>query len=174
MRKRTISAEFPIGRIAGIFGVRGELKCDPSSAGRALFSPGASLRVELRGHSETVVVASVREHKGRLLLMLEGVLDATAAERYVGATFYAPREALDVGADEYLDVDLIGCEVRSAAGVDYGRVSGVEHYPASDMLILGTRMLPMVRAFIRSIDVEGKRIVVDVPPGLLDDDFDRE
>jgi ribosomal 30S subunit maturation factor RimM len=32
----------------------------------------------------------------------------------------------------------------------------------------------MVRAFIRSIDVEGKRIVVDVPPGLLDDDFDRE
>ncbi len=71
---------------------------------------------------------------------------------------------------EHLDVDLAGCEVVGIDARSYGRVERVEHYPASDMLIVGGRMLPMVRAFIRSIDTPAKRIVVEVPPGLLDDD----
>jgi 16S rRNA processing protein RimM len=84
--------------------------------------------------------------------------------------FYAPRESLDVGEGEYLDVDLIGCAVVGTDGRQYGKVSRVEHYPASDMLIVGKHMLPMVGAFIKSIDVAAKTITVDVPPGLLDDD----
>jgi 16S rRNA processing protein RimM len=112
----------------------------------------------------------VREHKGRLLITLDEAPDATSAEKYIGATFYAPREELDVAEGEYLDVDLVGCEVMSEGGKQYGRVSRVDHYPASDMLIVDGRMLPMVGAFIKNIDVPNKTITVDVPPGLLDDD----
>ena len=114
-------------------------------------------------------IESVREHKGRLLIALEEAQDATAAEEFIGATFYAPRERLDVEEGEYLDIDLVGCTVRSAER-EYGKVSRVDHYPASDMLIVAGRMLPMVGAFIKSIDVKKKEILVDVPPGLLDDD----
>ncbi len=131
------------------------------------------MRLEIGGRSEIARIASVREHKGRLLIALEGAPDATSAQRYVGATFFAPRAQLDVGEDEYLDADLIGCEVRSEAGAVYGNVSGVEHYPASDMLVVGHRMIPMVHAFIRSIDIAARVIVVDVPRGLLDDDYER-
>ncbi len=131
----------------------------------------ARLRCETKdGRSQNVTLESVREHKGRLLIALAEAADATAAERYIGATFFAPREALDVGSDEYLDVDLVGCDVVSTDGKSFGRVTAVEHYPASDMLLVAGRMLPMVRAFIRSIDVASKMIVVDVPPGLLDDE----
>ena len=161
--------DLPIGSIAGLFGVRGELKCDPTSSGRALFQPGAALTCSIAGVIENVRIAEVREHKGRLLIALEGVTDATAAERYVGATFSAPREALDVETGEYLDVDLVGCSVESGDGRAYGTVARVEHYPASDMLIVNGRMLPMVKAFVHSIDLGNKRIIVDVPPGLLDD-----
>ncbi|HTX57084.1 MAG TPA: ribosome maturation factor RimM [Candidatus Acidoferrales bacterium] len=161
--------ELPIGRIAGLFGVRGELKCDPTSAGRAVFVPGARLQCATNGTDDTVTIASVREHKGRLLIALEGSPDATSAQRFVGATFYAPREALDVGADEYLDVDLVGCSVIAHDGSRYGSVERVEHYPASDMLVVNGRLLPMVRAFIRSIDTTKKEIVVnDLPQDLLD------
>lgn len=162
--------ELPVGRIAGLFGVRGELKCDPTSSGRIVFSPGAALDLVRESGRQTVHLRTVREHKGRLLITLEGVADATAAERYVGGTFYASRDELDVAEGEYLDVDLVGCEVRTEAGRAFGRVERVEHFPASDMLIVGGRMLPMVKAFVRSIDTAGKRIVVDVPPGLLDDE----
>ena len=113
---------------------------------------------------------SVREHKGRLLIALDEAPDATAAEKYIGASFYAPREALDVAEGEYLDVDLVGCTVVSEDGKQHGKVSRVDHYPANDMLIVDNRMLPMVGAFIKSIDIANKTITVDVPPGLLDDD----
>lgn len=166
-------SELPVGRIAGLFGVRGELKCDPTTSGRIVFSSGATLELERDRARQSVRLASVREHKGRLLITLEGVNDATAAERYVGGTFYASRDELDVGEGEYLDVDLVGCEVVSESGRSYGHVDRVEHYPASDMLLVDGRMLPMVKAFVRSIDVGAKKIVVDVPLGLLDDESER-
>jgi 16S rRNA processing protein RimM len=159
----------PIGRISGTFGIRGELKCDPSNAGRTLFIRGARLTLERDGADEVVELADVREHKGRLLVRLKGVDTANDAENYRSGVFFAPRGQLDVGPGEYLDVDLVGCEVVDAQGVSRGRVSAVAHYPASDMLMVGGRMLPMVRAFIRSIDIAAKRVVVDIPPGLLDD-----
>ena len=167
--------DLPVGRIAGLFGIRGELKCDPTSSGRALFLPGAALRLRPAGYAqddrdEVVHIESVREHKGRLLIALDEAQDADEAEAYVGATFFAPRSALDVAADEYLDVDLIGCAVTSVDGTAYGAVDRVDHFPASDMLIVRGKMLPMVKAFVRSIDTKAKSIVVEVPPGLLDDD----
>lgn len=166
--KTTPNNEQPIGRIAGLFGIRGELKCDPTSAGRMLFVEGATLRCG----DKMVTLESVREHKGRLLIALEEAQDATAAEAYIGANFFAPREALDVEEGEYLDIDLVGCSVKSVDGKDYGKVTRVDHYPASDMLIVAGKMLPMVAAFIKSIDMEKKTILVEIPPGLLDDDFD--
>lgn len=171
--KKTQKSELPVGRIPGIFGIRGELKCDPTSAGRAVFSVGAELRCEVKGHSQNVRIATLREHKGRLLITLEGVADATAAEAFAGATLYADRERIELDPGEYLDIDLAGCIVRGVDGREYGAVQRVEHYPASDMLIVDGRMLPMVKAFIRSIDIEKKEIVVDVPHGLLDDDSEQ-
>jgi 16S rRNA processing protein RimM len=166
--KKTM-ANLPIGRISGTFGIRGELKCDPSHAGRTLFVRGARLTLERDGASEVVELEEVREHKGRLLVRFKGVDTTNDAATYCGGVFFAPRGELDVGAGEYLDIDLVGCDVVDAKGVSRGRVSAVAHYPASDMLIVAGRMLPMVRAFIRSIDVAARRIAVDIPPGLLDD-----
>jgi 16S rRNA processing protein RimM len=168
----TPQSELPIGRIAGLFGIRGELKCDPTRSGRALFEAGATLRCVLEepqdGGGRQIRIASVREHKGRLLVVLEGVTDATSAQRYLGATFYAPKEALDVEPGEYLDVDLAGCMLFAGDGTRLGLVERVEHYPSSDMLVVNGHLVPMVRAFIRSIDIKKREIVVhDLPEGLL-------
>src|SRR5580700_8963500 len=108
--------ELPVGRIAGLFGIRGELKCDPTSSGRAVFSAGVQLRCEGNDGGEVVTIAGVREHKGRLLITLEEADDATSAERFVGATFFAPRDTLDVEPGEFLDVDLVGCAVVGPDG----------------------------------------------------------
>ena len=110
----------------------------------------------------------MREHKGRLLLTIEGVDDADAAGALAGADFLAPREQLDIAEGEYLDDDLIGCELLDTAGTSIGRVSRVEHFPSSDMLIVNGKMVPLVHAFIRSIDIEGKRVVAELPEGLFE------
>jgi 16S rRNA processing protein RimM len=162
-------SDIPVGRIAGPFGVTGELKCDPTSAGRIVFSAGAELRCVCGEIESTVRVTAVRSHKNRLLVRLEGVTDPNAAEAYRDAVLYAPREQIALEAGEYLDADLIGCAVCGVDGRDYGSVERVEHYPASDMLIVGGKMVPMVAAFVRDIDMHARRIVLDPPPGLLDE-----
>jgi len=55
--------------------------------------------------------------------------------------------------------------------VQLGIVERVEHYPGSDMLVVNGRMVPMVKAFVRSIDIAKKIVEVGgLPLGLLDDD----
>lgn len=144
------------------------MKCDPTTAGRIVFSPGAALRCEGADGSSTLRVTGVRPHKGRLLIRAEGIDDADAAQRYAGAVLYAPRDSVDVAADEYLDADLVGCRVVGVDGREYGNVDSVEHYPASDMLIVGKTMVPMVRAHVRDIDLTARLIVIDPPLGLFD------
>ncbi|MHB8434171.1 MAG: ribosome maturation factor RimM [Candidatus Tyrphobacter sp.] len=168
-RWRPTAEEIPVGRIAGCFGIAGELKCDPTQAARSLFVPGATFRYEVRDGEGTVRLGAVREHAGRLLVLLEGVADRTKAQKFAGATLYAPRESVPLACGEFLDADLVGCAVVDVGGRSYGTVERVEHFPASDMLVVGGRMVPMVSAIVRGIDLAGRSITVDPPSGLLED-----
>lgn len=163
----TADRDVTVGRIAGVFGIHGELKCDPTSAGR-IISPGVELRCARGDDLSTVRVTAVRPHGGRLLIRIAGVEDASSAGNYAGALLYAPRDWVALLPGEYLDDDLVGCAVRGKDGTQYGSVERVEHYPASDMLIVSGRMVPMVHAIVTEIALERRQIVIDPPEGLLD------
>jgi len=132
-----------------------------------LVVPGAALRYELSGRSGQLQIESVRAHAGNLLLSIEGVADRDAAQALVGAVLYVPKDAIPLEAGEYLDADLIGCDIVGIDGREYGKVERVEHFPASDMLVVAGNMIPMVAAIVRSIDLAARRIEVDPPAGLL-------
>jgi 16S rRNA processing protein RimM len=139
-----------------------------TGAALPLFKPGASFHYTAATREGDVEIRSIREHQGRLLIALEGVEDATAAESFVGAALYAAKDDIPLDAGEYLDDDLIACDVFGAGGRHYGKVERVEHYPASDMLVVEGKMVPMVSAIVREIDLERRRITIDPPAGLLD------
>ncbi len=169
--RATTPSEANAGRIAGVFGLRGELKLDPSRVGADALAAGIAVRATLRdGSSRALRVATLRMHQGRPLLAFEGIDDATAAEPLIGATLALDRADVALAADEYFDDDLVGCTLVDARGAALGEVRGVAHYPAQDVLLVGERraMVPLVGAFVRAIDVGAKRITVELPPGLLD------
>jgi 16S rRNA processing protein RimM len=157
-----------VGRIVGAFGVRGELKCDPTRAGRALFQTAAELRCVRGDDAWDVRLEAVRAHKGRLLIRIGGVDDAEAASTYAGAVLFAPRASIALEEGEYLDDDLVGCTVLGPNGTPYGVVERVEHYPSSDMLVVAGTMVPMVRAIVTNVDLGSRRIAIDPPAGLFD------
>ena len=160
--------DIEVGRIAGVFGLHGELKCDPTSAGRIVFSAGTTLRCEGDQTSSPIRLTQVRPHKGRLLIRIEGVDDADAAAAFAGAVLYAPRQDVVLNEGEYFDADLVGCAVLGTDDSPYGPVERIEHYPAGDMLVVAGRLVPMVRAIVCEIDLDRRRIVIDPPAGLLD------
>jgi 16S rRNA processing protein RimM len=157
--------------VAGVFGLRGELKVDPSRIGEDALEVGLAVHATLRdGTSRGLRIRALRRHKGRPLVTFEGIDDATAAEALVGATLQIDRVEVRLAPDEYFDEDLVGCTLVDEAQNALGDVVGVEHYPTQDVLLIGSRraMVPLVRAFVRAIDVPARRIVVALPPGLLD------
>jgi 16S rRNA processing protein RimM len=164
------------GRVAGVFGLRGELKIAPSRIGDDALEAGVELRATLNdGTVRALRVRSLRRHQGRPLVSFEGVDDANAAEALVGAMLTIDRDDVVLDAGEYFDDDLVGCELVDAAGVVLGEVVAVEHYPAQDVVIValpgagGRRaMVPLVRAFVKGVDVRARRISVELPRGLLD------
>lgn len=160
------------GRVAGVFGLRGELKIAPSRIGDDALVAGLELRATLRdGSSRLLRLRALRRHQGRPLASFDGIDDASAAQALVGATLMLDRDAVELARDEYFDDDLVGCELVDALdGRSLGPVVAVEHYPAQDVLLIGARraIVPLVRAFVTSVDVRTKRITVSLPPGLLD------
>lgn len=160
------------GRVAGVFGLRGELKIAPSRIGEDALAAGVDVRATLRdGASRVLRIRALRRHQGRPLASFEGIDDADAAAALVGATLTMERAAVTLARGEYFDDDLIGCALIDATdGRPLGDVVAVEHFPAQDVLMIGERraIVPMVRAFIASVDVEARRITVTLPRGLLD------
>jgi 16S rRNA processing protein RimM len=173
----TTRSDANAGRVAGVFGLRGELKVAPSRIGDDALAAGVELRATLGDGSVRMLrVRSLRRHQGRPLVSFDGVDDANAAEVLVGAMLSIDRRAVDLDEGEYFDDDLVGCSLVGADGVVLGEVTAVEHYPAQDVVIValprGSRerraMVPLVRAFVKAVDVPARRITVDLPPGLLD------
>lgn len=168
---RTPLSEANAGRVVGVFGLRGELKVDPSRIGDDVLDVGLIMHATLTDGKQRVLgVRALRRHKGRPLVSFEGIDDATAAEALVGATLTVDRGAVELAADEYFDEDLVGCVLVDEAGTALGEVIAVEHHPAQDFLLVGPRraMVPLVRAFVQQVDVPARRITVALPPGLLD------
>jgi 16S rRNA processing protein RimM len=160
----------PIARLSGVFGLRGELKCDPTSAGESALHAGREYALGAGPDAARVRVASLRRHKARYVVSLDGVATVEAAQPFVGRELFAEREAVKLAPGEYLDADLVGLQLIDPDGKPLGAVVGVEHFPAQDCLVVGEAraLVPMVKAFVRDIDLERRTIAVgDLPEGLL-------
>ncbi len=159
-----------VGRLGAPFGVRGEIKCRPASFGPEAFAKGRSFRAGSEADARELVCTSVRTHHETLLLSFEGIASPEEARLLTNRELFAAAGDVPLGEGEYLDRDLIDCDLIDPAGAVLGRVVDVQHFPAQDCLVVGPERLfvPFVKAFIRKIDIAARRIHVDLPEGLLE------
>jgi 16S rRNA processing protein RimM len=166
-----------VGRIGRPHGLRGEVSVevrtdDPDRR----FAPGHTLQTD-PAVAGPLTVASGRVHSGRLLLSFDGVADRTSAEGLRGVLLLAeidPQEQPD-DPEEYFDHQLVGLLVSTVAGEPLGEVAEMLHLPGQDLLAVrrpdGREVLvPFVGQIVPTVDLDGGRVVVDPPPGLLDED----
>jgi 16S rRNA processing protein RimM len=159
----------PIARLVGVFGLNGELKCATTSVGAGVLGAGREYALDAEGR-RLIRCTSVRRHQNRDLILLEGVTTPEAARKFVGGELFVERGEVALGPDEYLDAELTGLRLLDVRGRELGIVAAVEHLPAQDCLVVGPKrnLVPLVSAFIKSIDLEKGEIVVELPAGLLE------
>jgi 16S rRNA processing protein RimM len=94
----------------------------------------------------------------RPIVRLSGCSSRADAEALQGADLLMP-EVLD--EDEYWAADLVGCTVVDGSR-EVGVVARMVALPSCEALEVGDLLIPMVRDAIRSIDMDAKRIDVDM------------
>jgi len=114
-------------------------------------------------------VEALSAARGAVLARIEGVADRTAAEALRGLRLYVERSALpETGEREWYEADLIGLSAVGKDGRDWGKVMAFHDFGAGPMMeVSAGLMLPFTDEAVPEIDVEGGRIVIDPPAGLL-------
>jgi 16S rRNA processing protein RimM len=133
-----------------------------------------------RGASGPVRVTGLRQQGGGLIAKWQGCDDPEAAQALKGWRVAVSRADFpELPAGEFYWVDLIGALVVNRAGVALGTVSGLRSNGVHDLLEVArpvtagadpgrpaaALLIPMVDAYLDSIDPVGRRIQVDWDPG---------
>jgi len=122
---------------------------------------------------ERLVIATVRFHNERPIIGFEGVGDMNAAIALAGSELRIPVEQLArLPPEMFYRHDLVGCAVDTMDGSSIGTVTDVEGTLGGSRLVVTTSrgevLVPLAAEICRSIDIAGKRIVIEPPEGLLD------
>lgn len=169
-----------VGHLNRAHGTRGELflwplTADPDEA----FAAGVKLYLADEAGEKPdsafseIRVRGVRPFKRGFLIRLEGIDSRDQAEWLAGRYVLRPLADLRPLEDgEVFHHDLLGMRVESGDGEAVGEV--VEVFELSPVHLLqvgresGTVLIPFARDMVRRLDREGKRLVMDLPDGLLD------
>ncbi|WP_043634909.1 ribosome maturation factor RimM [Nonomuraea candida] len=162
-----------VGRIGRPHGVRGDVTVEVRTDDPELrFAAGTAIATDPADRGP-LVVAGRRWHKGMLLVSFEGVADRDAAEELRGTMLVIDSAEVTPpeDPDEFHDHQLIGLAVQTVAGEPVGEVEDVLHH-GQDLLVVRRKgqedaLIPFVKALVPEVDLEGGRLVVDPPEGLL-------
>ena len=165
------SREVLVGRIAGVYGVKGWVRVKSFTDPLDNIIHYAPWRLRSDSDNRVLGVAESRPHGKGLVARLESINDRDAAAEVAGMDIFVARETLAEPAEgQYYWHDLEGLEVSTLDGTVLGTVMDMIETGANDVLVVaGTRrhLVPFIqRDIVRSVDLEAGKIIVDWDPSF--------
>ena len=162
-----------VAEVARPHGIRGELRLRMFNEGSDILLGKPSIQLRLAdGTVRAASIGSVRRTNKAVLVELRGVIDRDGADALRGARVEVRRDALPpVEEGEFYACDLEGARVFLGER-EVGSVKTVIEYPSCDVLVVdrGAEGLalevPLVEAYVASVDVEGGRVELVTLEGL--------
>jgi 16S rRNA processing protein RimM len=172
-----------VGRVLRPHGLKGEVVVEVLSDVPGRLDPGERLLASrpVAGKESplrTLTVASSQPHKTGARVRFEGITDVDGAETLRNLTLEVERSQVPPAEPgTYYYFELLGCRCFDG-GEDLGEVVDLVEDGGGLLLIVaggvadgadGRRIpVPFVERFLRGVDVGGKRIDLELPPGLLE------
>ena len=126
---------------------------------------------EKTGDTKEVTLASFRNNGQLYILRFEEIPTIEEAENYLKRMVNMDKADAPMPKDSYRFADLIGCEVVDEAGVNQGVVADILEYAPTKSLRIRRKgekdfFVPFVDKFVLEVDIEKKRIVIEVVEGM--------
>jgi 16S rRNA processing protein RimM len=163
-----ISEPVVIGRIVGLFGVKGWVKIRSYTDPREQIARYRPWRLLVDGEWRSLEAEAVRPQAKSLIARFVGINDREQAVRLLHSDIVIDRRQLPaLGENEFYWRDLQGLRVFNLSGVELGMVRSLIETGANDVLVVrgdeGPEILvPYVMdRVVRSVDIESGIIRVD-------------
>lgn len=159
-----------VGHVLDAWRLDGSIKVAPYSNDADALLAAKEWWFDVAGDVRSFDVVGAKRHGTTITARLVGIVDRTAAEGLKGARISIARKHFPVtDDDEYYWVDLIGLAVVDAAGESFGTVAELMDNGAHQNLVVRAvedgrpveRLIPFVDAYVSTVDLPGRRIVVD-------------
>jgi 16S rRNA processing protein RimM len=150
--------------------VRGEIALrpfNPDAEALAASTLPAPVQLVRDGDRREMTLVAARPANDVVLVRLEGVETREQAAALTNFELWLPRGALSaLASDEFYVEDLMGCEVVDTEGRVRGTIRSSFWNGAQDVLALegpdGELLVPAVAEFILSVDLDARRVTVDL------------
>ena len=165
-----------VGKIVNTHSLKGEVKVISSTDfEEQRFEKGTELLIT-RGNQvvKEVTVESYRTHKNNLLVKFVGIDSIEEAEKLKNLQIKIDSENIgELEENEYYFHEIIGCEVFDENGKSLGEISEILTPGANDVWVIKSQngkeiLIPYIGDVVKKIDVENKKIDIEVMEGLID------
>ena len=154
-----------VGRIAGLFGVRGWVKVYSHTRPRDAILNYSPWRIVVGGVEQVLPLAEGRVQGKGVIARLEGISDRDQAAILIGGEVVVERSQLPTpGTNEYYWAELEGARVIDQRGVELGKVSHLFETGAHDVMVVRgdiERLIPFGGSVIKRVDLANGEIRVE-------------
>lgn len=162
-----------IGLLRRAHGVGGEIYVEPVTDIPGRFDGMRRVLLRREGSVREIGIESVRGKGKSLILKFEGVDDRSSAKALTGAELGVRKDDVwPLPEGTYYVFDLVGCEVLGKNSGRIGVIRDVWKTGANDVLVVmsGSRevLIPAVGHVVKTVDLEGRTVLIEEMEGLLD------
>ena len=161
-----------LGEIGAAQGLKGEVRLRSYTQDPEAIAHYGALEDE---QGRAIEIERVRVTPKALVARIKGVTTREAAEALGRTKLYVARVMLPKrGEEEWYHADLVGLAAVGRDGTPLGEVVAIQNFGARDLLELkptsggATVLVPFTRDTVPEIDVEGGRLTLVPPEGLLE------
>lgn len=162
-----------IGQIVNTFGIKGMVKVKPFTDDIRRFDELKKVYVEKNSNQTEYEIEEVKYHKDMVLIKLKGIDKVEQAEELRNAYLTVSRDSVEeLEEGRYYIVDLLGLEVYTDEQVLLGTLEDIFNTGSNDIYVVKDKqgkqiLLPAIQDVIKQIDIENKKIIVHLLPGLI-------
>jgi 16S rRNA processing protein RimM len=163
-----------VGTVRRPHGLRGEVSVEVATDFPERFVPGSILYWGESPRRRLLKLLSARRHGARILMFFEGIAGVEAARALAGGELCVPvEEVVPAPADFYYSYEVEGWPCFDTAGRLLGVARHLGETAAGPLLFVETparkeALVPFVHPIVVAVDRVGRRIVLDLPEGLLE------
>ncbi|WOO36927.1 ribosome maturation factor RimM [Anaerocolumna sp. AGMB13020] len=162
-----------VGVISSTHGIKGEVKVFPTTDDMQRFKQLKQVFLDTKKEYMELEITGVKFFKQWAILKFKGFDNINDIEKYKGCDLLVTREnAVKLEEDEFFICDILDSVVITDEGEELGILTDVLSTGANDVYVVTTKekkeiLLPSIKECILDVNVENKKIVVHLMPGLL-------